>query len=155
MRSVIIIIGMVAASTASAQTALDLKCTGSGTATERNVNTASAYDSEGGHISATGTSTQKVGYNSQVDVKFFSGDDRIRLPPVILPPIRGGDNGWFKVKDIVATEREITGHASINAFNRPMVRIDRVSGTIEITGSGGYFTGMCQKVAPETEKPKF
>ncbi len=72
----------------------------------------------------------------------------------MLPPIRGGENGWFKLKNVEVTERLITASAAVNALNNPKVHIDRMSGTISINGRAGTFSGRCAKI-DVSAKPKF
>lgn len=73
----------------------------------------------------------------------------------MLPPIHGGENGWFKLSDIASSDRDITASADINFANHPKVRIDRVTGVINIVGKAGNFVGECRKFDPQAEKPKF
>lgn len=102
-----------------------------------------------GSHSGTIVGRRQQGFADQVDVRLFSGDDRIRLPRTILPPIRGGKAGWFKLKNVVATDRTITASAAVNLLNNPKVHIDRVTGTISISGRAGDYTGACEAVADD------
>lgn len=87
---------------------------------------------------------RQQGFEDQVDVRLFSGDDRIRLPRTMLPVAHGGRDGWFKLKDVEADARSIRAKASVNFINSPKVYIDRVTGSISISGRHGDFTGQCQ-----------
>lgn len=108
--------------------------------------------------SGSGSSTVNIprqqGFKDQVDVRLFSGDDRIRLPRTMLPPLRGGKGGWFKLKNIVADARSIRAKAAVNIINNPNVFIDRVTGTITIAGKAGDYAGQCQAI-DATAAPKF
>lgn len=64
----------------------------------------------------------------------------------MLPPIRGGDNGWFKLKNVKSDERSITASAAVNVINSPKVHIDTVTGTISINGKAGSYSGQCRKI---------
>ena len=97
-------------------------------------------------------SSRQQGFEGQTDIRLFAGDDRIRLPRTILPAIRGGSDGWFRLKNVVADERSIRASASINFMNNPKVYIDRVTGTISISGKAGDFAGQCQAVDPRATK---
>ena len=140
--------------TAAAPEPLNLTCGGGGSKKELNSSHTSIYGT-GGYASAQTMTTDNVGYDAQVDVRLYSGDDRIRLPRTILPPVHGGEDGWFKLKDLETTASEITGRAAINAVNKPHVHIDRITGVIEIAGMNGNFTGQCKKVDTAVDKPLF
>jgi hypothetical protein len=99
--------------------------------------------------SSTVYGNRQQGFEDQVDVRLFSGDDRIRLPRTILPPVHGGSDGWFKLKNVQVDARSIHASAAINFMNKPKVYIDRVSGTISISGKAGDYTGQCQAVAAD------
>lgn len=150
---------------ASAQQPLNLTCFGGGTANKPTMVTghtnANIYGSVGttpysGHGNATTNvyGMRQQDFDDQVDIRLFAGDDRIRMPRTMLPPIRGGKAGWFKLKDVQADERSIRASAAVNFMNNPKIHIDRVSGTITISGKAGDFNGKCQAVDAEA-KPKF
>jgi hypothetical protein len=94
------------------------------------------------------------GFNDQIDIRLFTEDDRIRLPRTMLPGLHGGDHGWFKVHDLVADARAIRLSAGVGMFNNPNVYIDRVTGTISISGKSGDYAGQCQ-VIDANAAPKF
>ena len=100
-----------------------------------------------GSGNATAYGTRQQDFADQVDVRLFAGDDRIRMPRTMLPPIRGGNDGWFKLKDVVADARSIRAKASVNFINNPKVLIDRVTGMISISGKAGDYRGQCQAVS--------
>lgn len=150
---------------AVAQPPLNLTCVGGGTANKAVVRTVygNAYGSGivggtpySGSASgtATVTGTRQQGFEDQVDVRLFSGDDRIRLPRTMLPTIHGGADGWFRLKHVQADQRSIRASAVINFLNNPKVYIDRVTGTISISGKAGDYAGQCQAVAVNAA-PKF
>lgn len=151
---------------AAASQPLNLTCFGGGTANKPTVATAhtnaNVYGSVGttppysGHGNATTNvyGTRQQGFDDQVDIRLFAGDDRIRMPRTMLPPIRGGKDGWFKLKDVQADERSISASAAVNFMNYPKVHIDRVTGTISISGKAGDFAGRCQAMDAEA-KPQF
>lgn len=148
-----------------AQRPLNITCFGGGTANKAAVATVDSYSNFSGSVgttpiygsgsgSSTVIGTRQQGFEDQVDVRLFGGDDRIRLPRTILPPIHGGSAGWFKLKNVQADARSIRASAAINFMNNPKVYIDRVSGTISISGKAGDYTGQCQAVAAHAA-PKF
>ena len=143
---------------AAVQQPLSLTCFGGGTANKAAAATVNSYGSFSGNVgstpvSGTGNSFSTIvgqrhqGFEDQVDVRLFSGDDRIRLPRTMLPPVHGGADGWFKLKDVVADARSIHAKASVNFINSPKVYIDRVTGSISISGKAGDYSGQCQAVA--------
>ncbi len=81
---------------------------------------------------------------------------RIRMPPVMTPPINvGSDAGWWTVDRLNVTPTEITGRFTLNLFNKPSIRIDRVRGSIEVDGNFDYyFLGDCERIEMPTA-PRF
>lgn len=143
--------------------ALLLMCMGGGTAvkTENETYSESSSGSYGhgrGKYDDTvrGTTSKKLTqeYTDQVDVEIYGDFGRIRLPQVLLPVVYGGKDGWFKLRGLKVTEKTIEASAGVNFMNRPKVHIDRVSGSISVTGEGGNFAGKCQRVDAGM-KPKF
>ena len=143
------------AAQAAAQQPLNLTCFGGGTANKVRVATVNTNAYGSGTVGSTpysgnayGWSTMTIphqqGFEDQVDIRLFSGDDRIRLPRTILPPAHGGRDGWFKLKNVVAYARSIHAKAAVNFINNPNVFIDRVTGTISISGKAGDYSGQCQ-----------
>ena len=136
---------------------LDLTCMGGGTANKLAVaNTfgSSSFSGSAGFVpfsgSASGSATtygqRQQAFGDQVDVRLFGGDDRIRMPRTMLPALRGGKDGWFKLKNVVADARSIRASAAVNVLNNPKVHIDRVTGTISISGKAGDYAGQCQAI---------
>ena len=145
----------------STTAAILLVCLGGGTAVKPDSATVSgshsgSYDYGRGQYSGstygtvTGTRTQD--YADQVDIEFNGSAGKIRLPRVVLPIFRGGENGWFELRDLEMNDRAIQANAAINFLNRPKVHIDRMTGTISITGKSGTFVGKCQKVEPSAQR---
>lgn len=144
---------------------LDLVCFGGGTANKFAVT--NVYGSHsgsgavgttpfsyGGSGSATAYSKRQQGFQDQVDVSLFAGDDRIRMPRTMLPPIRGGKDGWFKLKNVIADARTIRASIAVNFINTPKLFIDRTTGSITISGKAGDFAGECQ-ARPHDAPAKF
>jgi len=143
--------------------ALNLVCGGGGTANKVGFSTYQGSSNASGlvgtdlvslHGSSSGTITtqRQQGFADQVDVRLFSGDDRIRMPRTMLPLIRGGSEGWFKLKDVKVTDRAITASAAVNFLNNPKVHIDRLTGTISIDGKAGSYSGQCEAVDPNAQR---
>jgi len=152
-----LILAALAVAQAATQQPLQLTCFGAGTANKATARTAysNAYASGSvgttpysGSGSATTTvyGTRQQGFEDQVDVRLFGGDDKIRLPRTMLPALHGGDGGWFKLKNVIADARSIRAKAGVNFMNSPNVLIDRVTGTISISGKAGDYAGQCQVI---------
>jgi hypothetical protein len=142
------------------QQPLNLTCFGGGSANKYSSTTVNSYGSFSGSVGTTpvmgqgssyGTVTSKrlQQFGDQVDVRLFGGDDRIRLPRTMLPPVHGGNDGWFKLKNLKVDEHSIRGNAAVNFINSPNVFIDRVTGTISISGKAGDYSGQCEAAAPD------
>lgn len=89
---------------AAPQAPLNLTCLGGGTANKVDVRRGNTFGSFSGNaggqsFSGSGSSNTTVygrrqqGFDDQVDVRLFEGDDRIRMPRTMLPMIRGGKDG--------------------------------------------------------------
>lgn len=78
----------------------------------------------------------------QIDAK---GAGRIKPPPAILPPIRLGRDGWWRLDHLRVSESEIRGTFSLNFINHPTVLLDRRTGDIDVQGMGLRFDGACEK----------
>ena len=126
---------------ATGQGPLQLTCVGAGTASKASGAMVYGY---GGWASIL--KHKDRGFNDQVDIRLFNGDDRIRIPRSMLPGIHGGHDGWFKLQNVVADSRSIRASAGVNAFNNPKIFIDRVTGTISISGKAGDYAGQCQVI---------
>ena len=148
---------------AVAQPPLNLTCVGGGTANKAAVATVNSYGNAYGNVGTTpfsasghGSSTVMMmrhqGFEDQVDLRLFAGDDRIRMPRTMLPPLHGGADGWFKLKDVRIDDRSIKASAAVNFMNNPKVYVDRLTGTITISGKAGDFTGQCEAMDPEAPK---
>jgi hypothetical protein len=134
---------------------LELTCGGGGSANHIDTTTAYAGDSNGHSGWATVNRRRSEGFADQVDLVVDTERSRIRLPRTMLPPIHGGDAGWFKLKDVRVTDTTITGTAAVNPLNSPKVYVDRRTGTISIDGKAGHYTGQCERSVPAGQSTKF
>ena len=139
------------------QAPLNLTCGGAGTANkvshatgETNVQVSGMVG--GSMVSGSGYGTTSIniprqqGFQDQVDIRLFSGDDRIRMPRTMLPMFHGGSDGWFKLKNVKVDARAIHASVAVNFMNNPKVYIDRVTGTISISGRAGDYSGQCEAI---------
>lgn len=142
---------------AAASPSLNLTCGGGGTANKYVSTQVYGSNSVSGVVgstpysgfgsgSATVAGTRQQSFGDQVDVRLFSGDDRIRMPRTMLPPVHGGNDGWFRLKNVQSDARSIRATVAVNFMNNPKVFIDRLTGTISISGKAGDYTGQCQAV---------
>ena len=139
---------------------LNLTCVGGGTANKVTVSNIYGSSSGSGMIGSTpytysgsGDGTvygrRSQGFADQVDIRLFSGDDRIRMPRTMLPPLHGGNDGWFRLKDVVADARSVRAKVAVNFMNSPKLFIDRVTGSISLSGKSGDFTGQCEAISAD------
>lgn len=158
MRSISLLAIVCLAASAQAQDSgnrLNLICGGEGVANKTSTSNVQAWGNDGSQAGATVNSTRSVGFGDEVALWIEGTEGRLRMPRVMLPPIRGGDNGWFKLKSIVVTDREITASVAVNALNSPKLRLDRMTGAINISGRVGDFGGNCVKFDPDKAERKF
>jgi len=145
---------------------LHLQCAGEGSFTrahrgsEAGSYSASASDNRGGFAnmqgsaSATITTFDETRIDDDVLVDITGDQGRIRIPRRMLPPLHSGDQeGWRAISPLSVTNREISGHFSMNFVNKPSVSIDRVTGRIEIAGHRDFgFRGDCRAYDPNKER---
>ena len=77
------------------------------------------------------------------------------MPRAMLPLIRGGKDGWFTLKNIKVSDRDILASVAVNPINNPKMRIDRYTGTINLSGKAGEFVGKCQAYDPSKAERQF
>lgn len=148
----------VVASSVSAQNndgKLHLLCVGGGYANKIDQSTAQAWNNYGDSANATVQSQSRVGFDDQVQLWIEGDEGRILMPRTMLPLLRGGDGGWFKISSVKSNDKEIVGTVKVNPLNNPKVRLDRLTGAINISGKAGDFMGKCQKFDPETVQRRF
>ncbi len=157
MRAIFFVAALGIATTVSAQDAgnrLNLVCGGQGSANKQA--TANVYAwGDGGSANATVNGTRSVGFGDEVALWIEGSEGRLRMPRAMLPALRGGENGWFKLKSIVITDREITASVAVNPLNSPKMRLDRMTGSISLSGKAGDYAGGCQKFDPADTQRKF
>ncbi len=84
----------------------------------------------------------KAVYHDHVEVRLSGNEARIRLPQGFRPG--AGDDGWYKVKYLKASDAAIIGNAIVSYIDKPFFRVDRISGRIDISGLSGNFAGECR-----------
>jgi hypothetical protein len=131
---------------------LRLKCEGVGSMAVPNVT--SAYVS-GTNGSASGSviSERTRQMPEFLSVEISGETARVHVPRSLLPPIHGGgQNDWWDLKELTITDTEISGRFSLNFINKPMVRIDRTTGSISVDGFKEAFRGTCAVEDPTARK---
>jgi hypothetical protein len=97
--------------------ALNLVCGGGGNANSASLATIHSWDSDGNTGGATVSGSRTVGFEDEVAVQIAGADGKLRMPRSMLPPLHGGDNGWFNLKNSAVTPSEITASVSVNPIN--------------------------------------
>jgi hypothetical protein len=134
---------------------LELICGGGGSANKPTTGTVQGWNSDGRYGSATVQGMRSQGFSDQVRISLNDHDPRIRMPRTMLPTIRGGEDGWFKLKNVEISEGEIRASVAVNPLNNPKLRIDRYSGAISISGKAGDFAGRCEAFDPSQTQRAF
>lgn len=159
MRKLAIVIAVLllpqAAGAQEAGNRLNLVCSGGGAANKADVATANGWDSYGGSATATVVGRRSVGFDDQLQLWIEGDEGMARMPRAMLPPIHGGSDGWFKIKSIKVSENEITGSISVNPLNHPKLELDRLTGTVTLSGKAGEFNGHCAKFDPSNVQRAF
>lgn len=141
---------------AAAPTQLMLLCAGRGDRIVTDTANVFATNSGGDSAQATVLANGRRSFDGLVQVRINGERGTIRVPQQLLPPIRGSrdEDGAYRLSEIRVSERSITGRFSLNLFNKPKFVIDRSTGAIELSGFGGGFSGVCERVndAPEARK---
>jgi hypothetical protein len=73
------------------------------------------------------------------------GEARIRLSSILW---RSDGDGWFPVSDLEVSESAIKGRVTLSPLTKPRLRIDRISGNIDLShspliGAPFSFSGAC------------
>jgi len=139
MLASLIVAGVLASQTTPLR--LDLICQG-----QADIGTSETTDigEPGGPINFV-TTNGRNRVPERVSISFNENGGRIRLPDSMLPSIRGrSEDGWRPLANVSIGEDLITGRMSFNFIDKPSVRLDRVTGTVEIRGIASSFTGECQ-----------
>lgn len=150
---------------------LDVMCFGAGSANKIDVisgyathdvsGTFSTMNGTYGNFSGSGSSDATIlvprsqEFADQVSLFVENGGGRVRMPRTMLPAIRGGEDGWFKLKDIKIKPNEITASIAVNILNNPKLRLDRYSGSVSISGKAGDYVGRCRLIDAGRLERKF
>ena len=138
---------MTVAGTAQAQELnLALQCDGFGDS-----DTATFIDRTDGTTPAIINGSRRTG--ERVVIVFDGEAGRVRMPPALQPNIRGrSEDGWRPLSEIEVSDDRITARFSFNFIDKPSIRIDRVTGMVEIRGMAFNFQGECQPYDAEVRR---
>lgn len=134
---------------------LNIVCAGGGYANRVDQSTAQVRNNYGDTATATVQSQNRVGFNDQLQLWIEGDEGRIRMPPSMLPLLRGGEDGWFKLSSIEVTDNEIRATVRVNLINNPKLRLDRLTGSVSLAGKAGNYVGQCQKFDPQSVQRQF
>lgn len=131
---------------------LHLVCVGGGSHLQEKSMFAVAHNNHGGTAWGQAVGIGHEGYEDAVSIDIVNDEGKIRLPRVLLPPIHGGDDAWFKLTNLKQDDREITASANVNMVTHPKIRLDRYSGVLSVDGRMGTFTAQCEKMDESTQR---
>lgn len=134
---------------------LHLVCDGGGAANRGTSTFAQGWDNNGNNAGAIINGQRSVGFEDQLQLWIEGTEGKARLPRIMLPVLRGGEGGWFDIKSVKISENEITGTVGVNFVNHPKLVLDRLTGTISLSGKAGQFNGRCRKFDPANTERAF
>jgi len=155
MGAILLSVFAVAAANA-AEAPLHLICQGVATTLEGSTATAVAQGSNSQWGTATVRQDGMVDHPEQLKLDFDgAGGGQILFPMTMMPPIHGGKNGLFPLRNAVFSSGEIMARTTINVFNQPRIMIDRITGNVTLTGLKLAFHGHCIPFDPQTTPRAF
>lgn len=159
MRTFYLLIAIGLGLAPSAAFALDfqLRCEGVSSRVEGRSASAWVHNSNGDSAYGNVYGNTLANHDDVMRVVAEGEDIRFQLPKRMLPPANGGgDGGWWRLERPVVTDTEITGRISLNMINKPKVRLDRISGDLNIDGMASTgFHGRCAVEERDVENRKF
>ena len=149
------LVAAMAQASVSTPFVLNLICEGEGTQAKPTSTYGSVYTSNGRWANGSFTTMAEHSFQDAVRIEFQGDGGRIRIPQTMLPPIRGGHEGWMDLKKVVVKDDEIDAQAKINVFNTAKIRIDRLTGILSLGVLGGNYSGQCQPYDPAKAQRAF
>lgn len=134
---------------------LNLVCMGAGSANKATSTYAYGGNKSGDTAWANVIGNRVVPFDDQVNLWIEGDGGEVRMPPTMLPPVHGGNGGWFKLSSVKVSDTEITGAVNVNFMNKPKLRLDRLTGSISLAGKAGDYSGRCSKYDPASTKRAF
>ena len=159
----VILLGVFAVAPAAAQDhaveafSVSLACFGTARGSVVDTSSAAFSDDDGDSVTGNINTTRRTSYAAALRIRISGEAGDIRVPPRMLPALRGRRDaeGAFKLTNVRVAEKLITGQFTFNFMNKPKFVIDRTTGVIEMTALGGGFSGTCEPVSEEPEARKF
>ncbi len=155
MRRIILAASLVAAVTAAeAQDAqnLTLVCHGVAGKLEDHTVTAETYGANG-PVYGSATSYDSTQSRERVTVVLKGQGGQIHMPDWLIPPLHGGNDGWFDLGKLTVTADTIKAQFNMNFINHDHFTIDRHTGDIDMKGYGKLsFEGTCER-GPDASSP--
>jgi hypothetical protein len=134
-----------------------LSCDGKGSVTATQTTTVNQFQpGQAGHnqVGVVTTPTRRP-FSGTGMLEIKMGTARMRVPDPMIPALMSGDNGgWYPIENLDMNDKEITGVVHINFLSQPKFRIDRMTGSISLSGGVGDFAGSCNAIDPNA-KAKF
>jgi hypothetical protein len=134
---------------------INLICFGAGAANRSTVDQVHGWDSDGNYAHGSVVRRQSQDFGDQVSLRLTGTTGQLRMPRAMLPPLHGGNDGWFQLRNIQYKPNEITASVAVNFMNSPKLRLDRYSGSVSISGKSGDYAGRCEKFDPAQTQRQF
>jgi hypothetical protein len=136
---------------------LSLSCEGKGSIAATETTTVNQF--KPGHAGqnqmGVATTPTRRPFSGTGVVEIKTGMARMRVPDPMIPVLMSGDTGgWYPIENLGMNDKEITGVVHINFLSQPKFRIDRMTGSMSMSGGAGDFAGSCTAVDPNA-KAKF
>jgi len=155
-RGVILLLGLFATPAMAQSESLDLFCQGTHGSNDSQP-TVGVIASKGGNSYAVGSETVRRSANDTAYIEINEDDTgRVKLPPGFNPPIfSAAKDGWHQLIKIVRRDNEIVGRVRLTGSNKPKFRLDRISGTFNVSDGFDDFSGTCTPYDPERVEKRF
>lgn len=134
-----------------------LLCQGGGNFTRAETARGYATDNDGNRIEFGLADNQARQFADVMKIDITATGATVVMPAAMLPAIRGGNGGTFKLVDVRISDNAITGKVALNFLNKPTLRLDRLTGTASLVDrmTGAEFSGRCEAYDPSTVKRAF
>lgn len=133
-----------------AATAIILSCVGVSDTPATSTMATNVYR-DGQSASANPTIYGRERLTDRMTVEINGDVVRVKGPDTLTPVVAGrGDDGWRTLTNVSISPAEIRGQLSYSWVTKPIVRIDRMSGEIEISNRSfvagmSSFKGQCER----------
>lgn len=148
--SLLTLVLMLAAARAFSQDGADLNlvCIGNGTVADAETTYVNTYDRKSkSYEYGTERRLTRRPFSGSGNVEVSGNFARIKPPRGLIPPLHSGDSGgWWTIQNLFMNDREINGSLKFNFANTVKIRIDRITGTISLSGGFGDFNGQCDRI---------